>query len=475
MLSAGSIAKHYLPPPCRGLVETLARTGFAPVLGCNVSRMSRISGVLTLVGCLGVVALIGIADSLTGYEIRLAILYLGPIVAAAWLLGTRAGIGIAAAAMSCWFITFESNHPYTSALYFYWEGAIITTTYLMIAVLAARLRRALERSDERFVTVLERLDAAVAVEDAQSNALLYANRRWRETFAAGPPAFREAGETWDGATQRWYLVQPRPLRWIDGREALLRVWSDVTEVRRARELMQRHREAAHRTARLVALGEFASAIAHELNQPLAAIATYNNACLMLLEKGERGSSELDEAMRKCRDQARRAGAIIQRLREVLRQPVPSREPQDLNEVARAAAALADVQANEAGVRLELDLADGLPKVSADGLLVEQVAVNLLRNAIEAVQHLAPERRRVRVATAAGRDGVTLSVCDLGPGVPAEVSARLFEAFVTTKPSGLGLGLSICRSVIESLGGTIRSLPAAGAGAHFAFTLPAEAA
>jgi len=437
----------------------------------------RFSGWLTLAACLVAVALIAFADHLTGYEMRLAILYLGPIAAAAWRVGAGAGVGVAAAAMACWFVTFESNHLYTSALYFYWEGAITSAMFLIIAALIARLRRALERSDERFVTVLEGLDAAVGVEDQRAGTLLYANRRWRESFGARAPALQEAGEVLDAASGRWYLVQPRPLRWIDGRRALLRVWSDVTEVHRARELTQRHREAAHRTARLVALGEFASAIAHELNQPLAAIATYNNACLMLLEQGggARPRAELEAAMRKCRSQAERAGAIIQRLREVLRQPVPTRAPEDLNEVARAAAALAELQAHEAGVRLELELADALPKVSTDRLLVEQVAVNLVRNAIEAVQGLAPERRRVRLETVAGAGGVTLSVCDLGAGVPDEVRSRLFEAFVTTKPTGLGLGLSICRSVIESLGGTIRSLPAGGQGARFSFTLPAEAA
>jgi C4-dicarboxylate-specific signal transduction histidine kinase len=180
-------------------------------------------------------------------------------------------------------------------------------------------------------------------------------------------------------------------------------------------------------------------------------------------------------MRKCRDQAKRAGAIIQRLREVLRQPVPALAPQDLNEVARTALQLAEPEALAAGVALELDLAAGLPRVRTDRLLVEQVALNLVRNAIEAVQALPEERRRVAVATAAaGRNAVALSVSDRGEGVTPEVSGRLFEAFVTTKPRGLGLGLSICRSVIESLGGSIRYEPRAGRPC-FVFVLPGEAA
>ena len=436
----------------------------------------RASVVPLLLACFSLVILVAIADYLTGYEIRLAILYLLPMALATWRIGAGAGLVVAMAAVISWTAVFESSHPYPHPFYFYWEAAINGLGYAVFVLLLARLRIALERSDERFVTVLEGLDAAVGVEDATSGALLYANRRWRESFGAAPPALREAGEIRDERTGRWYLVQPRPLRWVDGREALLRVWSDITDVRRARELMQRHREAAHRTSRLVALGEFASAIAHELNQPLAAIATYNNACLRLLESEGAASPDLREAMQKCRDQAKRAGAIIQRLREILRQPLPPRTEQDLSDVARAALQLAEPEAQEAGVALTMLAAPGA-KVRADRLLLEQVALNLLRNAIEAVRALPVGRRRVTIETArdaAGRP--LLAVSDQGEGVPADVEDRLFDAFVTSKAGGLGLGLSICRSVIEAHGGAIAyERDAASGGARFAFWLPVEAA
>ena len=429
-----------------------------------------------LAGCLALVALVAVADYLTGYDMRLAILYLVPIAAASWTLGPRAGILIAVAAVVSWLAVFESNHPYPHPIYFYWEAAANGVIYALMVLLLARLRAALERSDERFVTVLEALEAAVAVEDAATGALLYANRRWREGFGSRPPPFREAGETLDERTGRWYLVQPRPLRWIDGRAALLRVWTDVTDVHRARELMQRHREAAHRTSRLVALGEFASAIAHELNQPLAAIATYNNACLRLLQSGASvQAAELGDAMEKCREQAKRAGAIIQRLREVLRQPLPPRTEQDLGEIARAALQLAEPEAREAGVELKLSGGPGA-RVRGDRLLLEQVALNLVRNAIEAVRALPTERRRVAIETSVDPEGhATLVVSDRGAGVAAEAEERLFDAFFTTKAGGLGLGLSICRSVIEAHGGSIGyARDAATGGARFAFHLPAEA-
>jgi hypothetical protein len=439
------------------------------------SDVPRAAGLVA--ACFALVGIVAVADYLTGYDIRLAILYLVPIAAATWKLGTRAGIVIAVAAVASWILVFESSHPYPHPFYFFWEAGINGISYALAVLLLARLRTALERSDERFVTVLEGLDAAVAVEDAASGALLYANRRWREDFGAAPPPFREAGETRDERTGRWYLVQPRPLRWIDGRAALLRVWTDVTDVRRARELMQRHREAAHRTSRLVALGEFASAIAHELNQPLAAIATYNNACLRLLQSGaDARSPDLKDAMEKCRDQAKRAGGIIQRLREILRQPLPPRAEQDLNEVASAALQLAEPEAHEAGVELRLSGRPGA-RVRADRLLLEQVALNLVRNAIEAVRTLPTERRCVTIETAVDAEGrATLAVCDRGEGVPAEVEERLFDAFVTTKAGGLGLGLSICRSVIEAHGGSIGyRRDGANGRTRFTFQLPLERA
>jgi signal transduction histidine kinase len=430
---------------------------------------------LALVGSLAMVAAIAAADYATGYELRLAILYLLPIALSTWLVGAALGTGMVVVSVGAWLLTFASSHPYADDFYFYWEGFVYGASFLIFVALLTRLRSALARSDERFVTVLESLDAAVCVEDASSGALLYGNRRFRDEFGAAPALLRVSGEVQDEASGRWYLVHSRPLRWTDGREALLRVVGEITEERRARELIERHRAAAHRTARLVALGEFASAIAHELNQPLAAIATYNNACLRLLQQSPDAaaqSPELRQAMEKCRDQAKRAGAIIQRLREVLRQPAPALASADLTDVARAALELAAPEALDSGVALELAAGERVPRVRADRLLIEQVALNLLRNAIESVRELPPSRRRVAMATGADAAGrATLTVRDTGDGVPEEARARLFDAFVTTKPGGLGLGLSICRSVIEAHGGSIGYEREAGGGARFTFWLP----
>jgi C4-dicarboxylate-specific signal transduction histidine kinase len=425
---------------------------------------------------LGLVGLIAVADALTGYEVRLAILYLAPVALATWTLGARTGVIVAVVATASWLVTFESSHPYSHPVYLYWEGAVLCASLLITVWLLQRLRVALERSDQRVMTVLQELQSAVVVEEPRSGAVLYRNRRYDETFGERRSFPREPGEWRDPASGRWYLVQSSRLRWIDGREALLRVLSEVTDEHRARELISRHREAMHRTARLVALGEFASAIAHELTQPLAAVATYNNTCLRLLDSNQLDSEEARTAMEKCRDQAKRAGSIIQRLREMLRHPVPALAEEDLNEVALAALELAQPEAREAGVSLELAPGAALPRVRADRLLIEQVALNLVRNAIDAVQGLADERRRVTIATGLDAQGdAELCVADLGEGVPEEARARLFDAFVTTKPGGLGLGLAICRSVVEAHGGRVRHEPNVPLGTRFSFALPTAGA
>jgi C4-dicarboxylate-specific signal transduction histidine kinase len=315
--------------------------------------------------------------------------------------------------------------------------------------------------------LVEALPHPVYVQEIGSGAFLYGNGRFRDLFDVSPPPVVD-GEFHDAANDRWYVLHSHVLCWIDHRKAALCVLTDVTEERRARALIAKHRDAAHRTARLIALGEFASAVAHELNQPLAAIATYNHSCMRMLQSGKADTEQLVQAMHICRDQAKRAGRIIQRLRGLLRHPGPALAEQDLNELVGAVLELSEPGAREAGVTFERALSSRPPVVRADRLLIEQAALNLVRNAVEAVQELEPERRRVTVTTRVEADGsATLAVADLGDGVPPEIGDRLFEAFVTTKRGGLGLGLSICRSVVEAHGGAIRY----EGSSRFSLTLP----
>jgi len=442
-------------------------------LGWMARPATPAAAALSVLACLALVGGIALADYATGYDIRLAILYLVPITIATWRLGRTAGIFLAATASVSWLVTFGSLHRYEHPFYFYWEGAILAATFVIVVVLLSSLRAALARSDLRFVTVLEGLEAAVYVEDAQSGELLFANRRFRDVYGERrPPPAADATEVHDAASQHWFLAQSRPLHWVDGRDVTLRMLSDITEGKRVRELMMRHRDAVHRSSRLIALGEFASAVAHELSQPLAAIATYNNAALLLVETATPRGPELREAMEKCRDQARRAGAIIQRLKELLRHPTPALIEHDLNEIAASARELAESEALEAGVRLELALERAPLAIGADRVLLQQVVMNLVRNAIEACRDVAPPRRRVSIATArAPGGGALLRVSDWGSGVIADIEPQLFQPFVSAKSGGLGLGLSICRSVVEAHGGTIEYRANPERGSVFEFSLP----
>jgi len=438
---------------------------FFPIPAASLTRDGwRRAGVVFT--SFGLVLAVAMADSATGGGYHLELLYFGPIALASWMSGRLAGLAVVAVSVASWQVVHGNLL----------ESALAATLFVLLVALIVRLREALQQADERFTAAMESLNDPVYVEDARSGEVLFANRRYAEAFGAGRPRFNESGEAQNAAADRWFVLRSNPLSWSDGRAATLCVLSDVTEERRARELLAKHRDAAHRTARLIALGEFASAIAHELNQPLAAIATYNHSCMRMLQSGNPDSGELQQAMHICRDQAKRAGKIIQRLRDLLRPPGPAFTEQNLNELVGAVLRLAEPEARDAGITFERRLSATPPAVRADRLLIEQVALNLVRNAMEAVEALPPERRRITVATRLEVDGSgTLSVSDLGEGVPREAKERLFDPFVTTKPGGLGLGLSICRSVVEAHGGQIRHQTNGGdKGAVFAFTLPGAA-
>ena len=439
---------------------------FFPIRATSLTRDGwRRAGVVFT--SFGLALAVAMADSATGGGYHLELLYFGPIALASWMSGRLAGLAVVAVSVASWQVVHGNLL----------ESALAATLFILLVALVVRLREALQQADERFTAAMESLNDPVYVEDTRSGELLFANRRCAEAFGAGRPRFNESGEAQNAAADRWFVLRSNPLSWSDGRAAMLCVLSDVTEERRARELLAKHRDAAHRTARLIALGEFASAIAHELNQPLAAIATYNHSCMRMLQSGNPDSGELQQAMHICRDQAKRAGKIIQRLRDLLRPPGPAFAEQNLNELVGAVLRLAEPAARDAGISFERRLAATAPTVRADQLLIEQVALNLVRNAMEAVESLPPERRRITVATRFEIDGSgTFSVSDLGEGVPREAKERLFDPFVTTKPGGLGLGLAICRSVVEAHGGRIRheQNDEAGRGTVFAFSLPGAA-
>ncbi|AZD47579.1 PAS domain-containing sensor histidine kinase [Pseudomonas chlororaphis] len=253
--------------------------------------------------------------------------------------------------------------------------------------------------------------------------------------------------------------------------------------RELREAQQRHHqdELAH-TARLVTLGELASGIAHEINQPLAAVVNYANASqryLQALDTQPQAVQKVAQGLERIAEQATHAAEVIKRLRAFLRKGGRRVQALDLAEVARETVRLCAWEAQACQVTIELRLADNLPPVYADRILLEQVLLNLLRNAIEANREVHPQQgsQIVLGARASGEGGVEVSVSDQGPGVSAEQLAQLFTPFYTSKANGLGLGLSMSRSIVEGFGGDLQVQPQSRGlkmCCHLPATAPAQA-
>jgi signal transduction histidine kinase len=235
---------------------------------------------------------------------------------------------------------------------------------------------------------------------------------------------------------------------------------------RDRQLHELQSELIH-VSRLTELGQMVSALAHEVNQPLTAAGSYVRAGRRLVQAGE--VAKADEALQKGVDQVTRASQVIQRLRQFVKKANAHRSAEDVRQTVEEAAALALLGAEARGVRLEMNLAPDMPLVSIDKVQIQQVLLNLIRNAVEAMQSCP--RRELTIRTARSADGmVEVSVTDSGPGLAPDIREKLFQPFVTTKPSGIGVGLSICRGIVEAHGGRMWLADRPSGGAAFHFTL-----
>jgi len=432
-------------------------------------------GLRWLALCITLLALVAAMDYATGYELNVSIFYLAPVFIAAWFFGSAAGITTSVAAAVLWFLSIVfPGHAYSQ--YHVWDAMIQFATFAIFAVVIARLKTALSHADERFATVLEGLDLAVYVTDESSRELLYANEPFRQTFDDGgalpalAPGQRE-GEVQEPGRGRWFLVHARPLRWTDGRMARLHIATDITERRRTEELYLQQQEKLALTARLVAVGEMATTLAHELNQPLAAIANYNMGCARRLRSGDWDVAELTDAVEKSAAQAARASSVIQRLREFVASRQPTLVACDINDVVRGVRSTIEVEAGQHSVRLSLALSETIPYVRADQTLMEQVILNLARNAIDAMEDTPIEERELCIRSQSGRkDTIEVEVADRGRGINPEIEANLFSPFFSTKPHGMGLGLHISRSIVEAHGGHLWITPNGERGTLFHFTL-----
>lgn len=441
---------------------------------------------------------IGMADYQTGYSLRLSPLYLAPIAIVAWVGGTRAGIAMAVAANLFWLFSFQSGHFYRDQAFFIWEALSMLAGFVVVVWLVVRLRKALSQADERFVRVLEEMRAAVYVADEQRDTFLYANPELQrldsrveqltprvfeqqftgETAAANaaeaPPANGFVSRHLKNSrTGRWYLLQEGPIPWGAERHVKLKVLTDITEQKNSQRMREMHCEIVHQTSRLTTLGEIASTLAHEINQPLMVIATYTDACQRLLNAPHPDHGEIIAVLGKCHAQAVRAATIIERLREFIRQRQHQPALWCVKTLVGEALDVSRPLLEEAQIRIDHRQVASELQIVADRVLVVQVLVNLIRNAIDAMQSVPQPARQLTIAAApTAEGGVLISVADRGTGLGALPTEQMFAPFVTTKGQGLGLGLAISRSVAESHDGNLWATDNPGGGAIFHLSIPA---
>jgi two-component system sensor kinase FixL len=245
---------------------------------------------------------------------------------------------------------------------------------------------------------------------------------------------------------------------------------DLTERQLSEARLQELQSELVHISRLTALGEMASALAHELNQPLSAIANYMKGSRRLLEsRSDEQSVTIRDAMDKAAEQSMRAGQIIRRLRDFVARGESERRVESIKKLVEEASALALVGAKDSGVRVRFNLNQEVEFVLVDKVQIQQVILNLMRNAIEAMEQ--SERRDLTISTEPSEGGtLVVNVADTGPGIAPEIAPQLFQPFMTTKASGMGVGLSISRTIIEAHGGQISVEPNPGGGTVFRFTL-----
>jgi len=263
-----------------------------------------------------------------------------------------------------------------------------------------------------------------------------------------------------------------PLKAADGSiDCFVATGTDVTEIRLAEQDRRRHQDDMAHVSRVGMMGEMASSIAHELNQPLAAIANYAQGCVRRLSSKEYKVGQIIAALENINQQSKRSGEIIRRLRSFVSKGESKRMRADINQIVQNAASLAYFEARKKGIILRLNFGTNLPPIHADVIQIEQVVLNLVRNAIDAMARNLWNKRELRIHTWSDGRQVVVAVWDTGHGLLPEDQRRLFDPFFTTKQHGMGMGLSISRSIIEAHGGSLSATNNSDQGATFRFTLP----
>ncbi|MCB6182615.1 PAS domain-containing sensor histidine kinase [Leeia sp. TBRC 13508] len=361
-----------------------------------------------------------------------------------------------------------------------WMGSLYDITELK------REREALKASHERFMTVLNGLDSAVSVSDKESGELLFTNQNFRTRFALTendlpvcviPMLSRDPlpedgleGECWDEQKMHCYHLQRRETVWVDGRKVWLEISTDITDTRKATDREREQTERLQHSSRLISMGEMASSLAHELNQPLAAISSYSTGCQNLLDQPTPNLSLIKQAIEKTAQQAQRAGQIIRGIRDFVQRKAPQLVPCQFDQLIENVLTLQGADLRHTGVKVKKQLSD-LPEIQVDKVMIEQVLFNLTRNAVEAMSNTSADKKVLTISTQKKGTFIECQVKDHGCGLSETQKQQLFMPFYSTKQQGLGMGLNICRSIIEHHHGQLWVEDNEGGGCCFTFTIP----
>lgn len=349
--------------------------------------------------------------------------------------------------------------------------------------LSNRIDQELRAMQQRFKLVFEAMDTTVSVvTTTPPNQLLFANSHYNQVFGNSPEKhlrlielIRQSspdaseGTVYDETTQRWHMVRFKPLIWIDNQSATVLSSNDVTEDKLTEEAVKEQLHQAELSATLINMGEMASSLAHELNQPLAAIQNYASATKMMLEKNRLTKEENAQALEKIIIQTQRAASLMHRIRSFVKRAEPILVPVHTMDLVDASIEITSATARKQQVSVIKKVHEPLPMVQCDLLLIEQVLINLIKNAIEASAGI--ENSSVILEVFPKDKVVQFNVIDQGKGINLDVADKIFMPFFSTKSEGMGIGLNLCRSIIESHHGHLIFMENPDQGLTFSFTLP----
>ena len=351
-------------------------------------------------------------------------------------------------------------------------------------------------------TILDSLDAMVYVADMHTYELLFVNEYgksiwgdiqgktcWKslQTDQDGPCPFctndlllDESGmpagvyvwEFQNTVNKHWYQCRDQAIRWTDGRIVRLEIATDITKYKRAQEDAQNYQRDMAHVMRLSTMGEMATGLAHELNQPLTALVSYCGTAASLVNSLPSPPQQLGEILELAMEQAHRASDIIRHLREFVSKKENGKEIFDLDQVIRSVITFLKWEVQKSGVKIKLRLGCQTHKVTADKIQIEQVLFNLVRNSLEAIGNAKMTGGQVAIQTRLlSNDRIEVIVTDNGPGIDAAMAGKIFDQFQTSKEAGMGIGLSLCRTIIESHNGKLWVDENHQNGALFGFELP----